>query len=162
MPLIEDLPQGFMAVRTGKRNFEWRKDLPSSLVYTVALDGGDPENKVEFRDEIFQLDAPFNTEAKSLLKTINRAYDIEWGNENVAIAHDYWWNTRNTKSYIFNPSDNSKAPVLISSDRNYQDNYNDPGNFVTERNEYGSNVLSIKNNKAYLIGDGYSEKGHFC
>ena len=160
VPLIEDLPQGFMAVRTGKRNFEWRKDLPSSLVYTEALDGGDPENKVEFRDEIFQLDAPFNTEGKSLIKTINRAYDIEWGNENVAIAHDYWWNTRNTKSYIFNPSDNSKAPVLIS-DRNYQDNYNDPGNFVTERNEYGSNVLSIKNNKAFLIGDGYSDKGQF-
>ena len=160
VPLIEDLPQGFMAVRTGKRNFEWRKDLPSSLVYTEALDGGDPENKVEFRDEIFQLDAPFNTDGKSLIKTINRAYDIEWGNENVAIAHDYWWNTRNTKSYIFNPSDNSKAPVLIS-DRNYQDNYNDPGNFVTEKNDYGSNVLSIKNNKAYLIGDGYSEKGQF-
>lgn len=160
VPLIEDLPQGFMAVRTGKRNFEWRKDLPSSLVYTEALDGGDPENKVEFRDEIFQLDAPFNTEGKSLIKTINRAYDIEWGNENVAIAHDYWWNTRNTKSYIFNPSNNSKAPVLIS-DRNYQDNYNDPGNFVTEKNDYGSNVLSIKNNKAYLIGDGYSEKGQF-
>lgn len=160
VPLIEDLPQGFMAVRTGKRNFEWRKDLPSSLVYTEALDGGDPENKVEFRDEIFQLDAPFNTAGKSLIKTINRAYDIEWGNENVAIVHDYWWNTRNTKSYIFNPSNNSKAPVLIS-DRNYQDNYNDPGNFVTEKNDYGSNVLSIKNNKAYLIGDGYSEKGQF-
>ena len=160
VPLIEDLPQGFMAVRTGKRNFEWRKDLPSSLVYTMALDGGDPQNKVDFRDEVFQLDAPFNSEGKSLLKTINRAYDIEWGNENVAIAHDYWWNTRNTKSYIFNPSDNSKAPILIS-DRNYQDNYNDPGNFVTERNGYGSNVLSIRNNKAFLIGDGYSEKGQF-
>lgn len=160
VPLIEDLPQGFMAVRTGKRNFEWRKDLPSSLVYTVALDGGDPENKVQFRDKVFQLDAPFNSEGKSLLKTINRAYDIEWGNENIAIAHDYWWNTRNTKSYIFNPSDNSMGPVLIS-DRNYQDNYNDPGNFVKERNDYGSNVLSIKNNKVYLIGDGYSEKGQF-
>lgn len=160
VPLIEDLPQGFMAVRTGKRNFEWRKDLPSSLVYTVALDGGDPENKVEFRDEIFQLDAPFKSDGKSLIKTINRAYDIEWGNEKVAIAHDYWWNTRNTKSYIFNPSDSAKAPILIS-DRNYQDNYNDPGNFVTERNDYGSNVLSIKNNKAFLIGDGYSEKGQF-
>ena len=160
VPLIEDLPQGFMAVRTGKRNFEWRKDLPSSLIYTVALDDGDPEKKVEFRDEIFQLDAPFNSEGKSLLKTTNRAYDIEWGNENIAIAHDYWWNTRNTKSYIFNPSDNSMAPMLIS-DRNYQDNYNDPGNFVTERNDYGSTVLSIKNNKAFLIGDGYSEKGQF-
>ncbi len=28
VPLIEDLPQGFMAVRTGKRNFQWRNDKP--------------------------------------------------------------------------------------------------------------------------------------
>ncbi len=160
VPLIEDLPQGFMAVRTGKRNFEWRNDKPASLVYTMALDQGDPENKVAFRDEVFQLEAPFNTEGKSLIKTVNRVYEIEWGNNNVAIAHDYWWNTRNTKSYLFNPSDASKQPVLIS-DRNYQDNYSDPGNFVTEKNNMGSNVLSIFNNNAFLIGDGYTKDGQF-
>jgi len=160
VPLIEDLPKGFMAERTGKRDFSWRNDKPATLTYTMALDGGDPENKVAFRDEIFQLEAPFNQEGTSMLKTINRAYDIEWGTNDVAIAHDYWWNTRNTKSYIFNPSDASQKPILLS-DRNYQDSYSDPGNFITERNSMGSSVLTIVKDNVFAIGDGYTEEGQF-
>jgi len=160
VPLIEDLPKGFMAVRTGKRNFGWRNDKPSTLTYTMALDGGDPENKVAYRDEVFQLEAPFNQEGSSMLKTINRAYNIEWGKNDVAIAHDYWWNTRNTKSYIFNPSDVSQKPILLS-DRNYQDRYSDPGNFVTERNDMGSSVLTIVKDNVFATGDGYTEEGQF-
>jgi dipeptidyl aminopeptidase/acylaminoacyl peptidase len=160
VPLIEDLPQGFMAVRTGKRNFNWRNDKPATLIYTMALDGGDPENEVDFRDEVFELEAPFKTQGKSILKTINRFYNIEWGDADVAIANDYWWNTRNTKSYIFNPSDPSQEPILLH-DRNYQDRYNDPGYFVTERNAFGSTVLTMEDDMVFLIGDGYTENGQF-
>ena len=160
VPLIEDLPQGFMAVRTGKRKISWRADQPASLIYASALDGGDPENKVDFRDEVFQLDAPFKGEGKSILKTINRFSGIEWGNAQVAIAHDYWWNTRNTKTYTFNPSDASQKPVLLT-DRNYQDKYSDPGSFVTEKNAWGRSVLSIKNNQVFAIGDGFTKEGQF-
>ena len=160
VPLIEDLPQGFMAVRTGKRSFSWRNDKPATLIYTSALDGGDPENKVEYRDEVFQLEAPFNNEGKSLLKTINRFSGISWGNENTAVAYDYWWNTRNTKAYIFNPSNSTEKPKLLY-DRNYQDKYSDPGNFVTERNSYGSSVLTIINNEVFSVGAGFTEKGQF-
>lgn len=160
VPLIEDLPKGFMSVRTGKRDFRWRNDKPATLIYTEALDGGDPENKVDFRDEIFELESPYNGNGRSILKTINRVYDIEWGNNSIAIAHDYWWNTRNTKTYIFNPSNASQKPEILS-DRNYQDTYSNPGNFVTERNSMGSSVLTLLKDKAFLIGDGYTEKGQF-
>ena len=149
-----------MAVRTGKRSFSWRSDKPASLVYAEALDGGDPANEVEYRDEVFQLEAPFNGEGKSLFKSLNRFSGILWGNDEIAIAYDYWWNTRNTKTYKFNPS-NSDSEVSILSDRNYQDSYSDPGDFVTERNEYGSYVLSMKDGMAYLLGDGHSEEGQF-
>src|SRR5690554_3712867 len=60
VPLIEELPQGFMAVQTGPRNISWRNDQPATLVWAEALDGGDPENEVEFRDVVMQQDAPFN------------------------------------------------------------------------------------------------------
>ncbi|MCK4988934.1 MAG: prolyl oligopeptidase family serine peptidase, partial [Bacteroidales bacterium] len=160
VPLIEDLPKGFMAVRKGRRDLEWRNDRPATLVFAEALDEGDPQNEVEYRDEVKQLDAPFNGTPVSLLKTINRFAGIQWGNEELAIAMDRWWNSRNAKTYLFNPSDASSLPVVLY-DRNYQDRYSDPGRFVTQRNTYGSRVLSIKKNKLFLIGSGYSEKGQF-
>ncbi|WP_234414657.1 S9 family peptidase [Muricauda brasiliensis] len=161
VPLIEDLPQGFMAERTGMRDISWRNDKPATIMYVEALDGGDPENEVDYRDEVFQLEAPFNGNGKSILKTKNRFSYIQWGNDNLAIAHDRWWNNRNTKTYVFDPSKPEKEAKIIE-DRNYQDVYSDPGNFVTKRNENGSWVLSLdKNNNAYLIGDGYTEEGQF-
>ena len=160
VPLIEDLPQGFMAVRKGKRNFSWRNDKSSTLTYVMALDEGDPAKEVEHRDEMFGLEAPFKSDGKSILKTINRFYNVQWGTDNVAIAYDYWWNTRNTKTYLFNPSDASKAPIVLH-DRNYQDRYSDPGGFIMERNDMGSMVLTIFNNQAFSIGDGYTKDGQF-
>ena len=160
VPLIEDLPQGFMAVRPGKRNFSWRNDKPSTLTYVMALDEGDPANEVGYRDEMFELKAPFKSNGKSILKTINRFYNVQWGSDQVAIAYDYWWNTRNTKTYLFNPSDASKAPIVLH-DRNYQDRYSDPGGFIMERNDMGSMVLTIANNQAFSIGDGYTKDGQF-
>ena len=161
VPLIEDLPQGFMATRTGMRDISWRNDKPATLTYVEALDGGDPENEVPYRDEVFEIEAPFDGEGKSILKTKNRFSYIQWGNDNVAIAHDRWWNNRNTKTYLFNPS-NPDAEAKIIEDRNYQDVYSNPGSFVTKRNENGAWVLSLdKNNNAYLIGDGYTEEGQF-
>nr|WP_320118587.1 prolyl oligopeptidase family serine peptidase [uncultured Marinifilum sp.] len=160
VPLIEDLPQGFMAVRKGRRNISWREDVPASLIYVEALDQGDPVNKVDFRDEVFQLEAPFKGNGKSILKTINRFAGIEWGNEKIAIAYDYWWNSRNTKTYSFNPSDASKAPVTLN-DRNYQDTYSNPGEFVTARNKFGKYTLALEGDNLFLLGEGFSKEGQF-
>ena len=159
-PLTEVLPKGFMSVREGRRSLGWRADKPSTLFWAQALDGGDPEKEVDFRDEVFQLEAPFNGTPKSLLKTKNRFAGITWANDETAMAFDYWWNNRNTKSYLFNPSNPDKEPVVIS-DRNYQDRYSDPGNFVTHKNEFNESVLMVNAGKAYLLGDGFSDKGQF-
>lgn len=159
-PLIEDLPKGFMAVQTGKRSISWRADQPATLVFAEALDGGNPETEVEFRDEVFQMEAPFNGNAQSIAKTIGRYSGITWGNENYALLSDYWWNTRNTKTYILNPSNFSQKPQIIW-DRNYQDHYSDPGSPETKRNKFGRYVLDIQNDHIYLLGEGHSEKGQF-
>ena len=158
VPLTEDLPKGFMSTRTGKRSISWRNDKPATLCFAEALDGGDPQKEAEYRDEVFVWKAPFKEEPKSILKTINRFGGIYWGNDKTAIAQDYWWNTRNTKAYLFNPSDPSEEPEILF-DRNYQDRYNDPGRPATKENKYGKNELVIDNNHLYLLGDGYSKKG---
>ena len=160
VPLIEDLPKGFMAVREGRRNIQWRSDKPSSLVFTEALDGGDPENKVEHRDQLSQIDAPFSGAPKPIFKSLNRLYNVIWGEEDKAIAYDYWWNNRNLKTYLFDPNDASKEATILF-DRNYQDRYSDPGNIVTKRNKYGKDVVDMDGDNVYLLGDGFSEKGQF-
>ncbi|MBK77951.1 MAG: S9 family peptidase [Flavobacteriaceae bacterium] len=159
-PLLEVLPKGFMATKVGKRSISWRNDLPSSLRYIEALDGGDPSVEVDYRDKLMNWDAPFNKNPEFLIKTINRINNINWGNENFAIVRDIWWNNRNTKTYLFNPSNSNVKPKIIS-DRNYQDIYSNPGSYVTKRNDYNRSVLLIKNNNLFRIADGFSKEGQF-
>jgi dipeptidyl aminopeptidase/acylaminoacyl peptidase len=158
--LNEIMPKGFSSVRKGKRGMNWRSDKPATLNYVEALDEGDQAKKVDFRDEVFLWDAPFTSNASSLLKTPQRYAGIIWGNDNVAIAYDDWYDTRNTKTYLINPSNPSQAPKIIS-DRNSQDIYSDPGNFETIKNQYGRQVLAIENDNAFLIGSGYTKNGQF-
>ena len=160
VPLVEELPQGFNAVWNGKRNFSWRMDKPSTITYMVALDNGDPSKEVEYRDELFELDAPFKGNGNTIFKSINRLAGIIWGNKTNAVAIDYWIKNRNEKTYLFNPSNINQKPRIIY-DRNYQDRYSDPGSFITERNAYNKSVLKIHSNNLILMGDGYSEKGQF-
>jgi dipeptidyl aminopeptidase/acylaminoacyl peptidase len=160
VPLTEIIPKGFMAVRKGKRNMSWRTDKPATLSYAEALDGGDPANKVEFRDEVFLWNAPFDGSATSLVKTPQRFSNVIWGNDNTAIISDEWYDTRNTKMYVINPSNPNQAPKVIF-DRNSQDVYSDPGNFETRKNQYNKYVLAIENDNAYLIGDGFTKNGQF-
>ena len=160
VPLIEELPQGFNAVWNGKRNFSWRMDKPSTITYMVALDNGDPSKEVKYRDELFELDAPFKGNGNTIFKSINRLAGIIWGNKTNAVAIDYWIKNRNEKTYLFNPSNINQKPRIIY-DRNYQDRYSDPGSFITERNAYNKSILKIDSNNLILMGDGYSEKGQF-
>lgn len=160
VPLNEIIPKGFMAVRTGKRNMAWRDDKPSSLYFVEALDGGDPANKVEFRDEVFTWDVPFDKAPVSIAKTIQRFAGIIWGNNDLAIMMDSWYDTRNEKTYIINPNKFNDNPKIIF-DRNSQDIYGDPGNFETRENEFGRNVLAIEKDNLYLLGEGFTKDGQF-
>ena len=159
VPLIEDLPQGFMAVRTGPRDIQWRNDKPNTIVYAEALDGGDPETEVTHRDKLMQLEAPFEGDAEQILKTEDRFYRFIWSDDSTAVAMDYWWNTRNIKTYLFSP-DQSKTAQIISN-RSYQDSYSDPGSFVTRKNEYFKDVLAVDGESAFLLGEGFTPEGQF-
>ena len=158
--LLDNLPVGFMATYEGKRSIHWRADKPSTLAWIEALDKGDPAVEVDYRDELFQVDAPFTGTPTSLVKTTHRLSGITWGNDTYAVVQDRWWNTRNTKTYLINPSDNSQSPSILS-DRNYQDLYSNPGTLQTKKNEYGQNTLLIDGHKAYLFGDGFTAEGQF-
>ncbi len=160
VPLNEVMPKGFMAVRKGKRNMNWRNDKPASLYFVEALDEGDPANKVEFRDAVYQWDAPFASSQALLAKTTDRFAGIIWGNETTAVMYDNWYDNRNTRTYLFNPSDPTQLPTIISN-RNSQDIYSDPGDFETHKNVYGRDVLLLEKENAFLLGAGFTKEGQF-
>ncbi len=160
LPLIEVLPQGFMATTDERRSIQWRDDQPATLVYVKALDGGDPEREAAYRDELYQLEAPFAGEGNPLVKVTNRYAGVQWGDDHTAVVYDRWFDTRNSKVYVFDPSAAEQEPRVLF-DLNYQDRYSDPGNFVTTRNDYGSTVLALEGTEAYLIGDGFTAEGQF-
>lgn len=158
VPLIEDLPKGFMAVRNGMRSVRWRSDKPATIYWAEALDGGDPDTEVDFRDAVYEQPAPFTKEKRLLLKTKMRYSGIQWGDDHLALCINYWWNTRMLQTIFFDPSD-ANAEQVVFDERNYQDQYSDPGDFVTKRNDYDRTVLDIRDNQLYLLGDGYSKDG---
>ena len=159
VPLSEVMPKGFMAVRTGKRSMTWRADKPATLFFVEALDEGDPAKAVEFRDALYTWEAPFNNQPELLTKTPQRYGGISWGDDQTAIVYDQWYDTRNIKTYLFNPS--KKSVLTTIWDRNYQDIYSDPGDFQTKKNEFGRYTLQKENNKLYLIGEGHTKEGQF-
>lgn len=157
--LGEVMPKGFMAVRTGKRSMAWRADKPATLFFVEALDGGDPAKAVEKRDALYTWEAPFNNQPELLTKTTQRYGGISWGDDETAIIYDQWYDTRNIKTYLFNPS--KKSELVTIWDRNYQDIYSDPGDFQTKKNDFGRYTLQKENNKLYLIGEGHTKEGQF-
>ena len=161
IPLAEEIPIGFNAVRKGPRSFTWRKDKPAELYWVEALDEGDPSNEVEFRDQLYYLQQPFDGEKIHSIKYKLRYSGITWGNDELAITDESWWSNRQIITSKFKPAspDNSKVTLF---DRSYEDRYNDPGSFQTTFNAFGKPVLLIKGNNKhlYLIGQGASPEGN--
>lgn len=160
-PLIEELPTGFDACETGKRNIAWREDQGSTLYWVEAQDGGDPNKDFAIRDNLYQLAAPFDDNAVFVASIKNRFNYIEWGNNNYAIIVDEWWKNRNTKTYLINPSKENKNPEIIF-DRSSEDAYTEPGNFYSKKNNFNRYTLAFSKDgkKIFLSGEGYSPEGN--
>lgn len=160
-PLVEQLPKGFGAVPEGKRSINWRNDQPATLYWVEAQDGGDPKQEAEVRDQLFYWAAPFEDgQATAGPEFALRFRGVIWGDEELAIAYEYWWATRKIVTSRFKPSAPAEKTVLF--ERSSQDNYSDPGSFATHLNEYGRNVLlrSGQGNTLYLTGQGASPEGN--
>ncbi len=160
VPLTDDLPQGFGAVRTGPRSFTWRADAPASLYWVEALDGGDPAAEADFREQIFTLDAPFTGEPKPGFKLSLRYGGISWGRDDFALVSESWRSTRLGRIHVFKPNDPSADPTLLI-ERSTEDRYNNPGSFQFTNNQYGRGVLQFdrRGRKLYLAGQGASPEG---
>lgn len=156
--LDEVRPKGFDATRLGKRSVEWRADVPATLVWAEAKDGGDPALETDERDAVYMLDAPFNGQPELLTTTSLRYGYIDWGDEERAILNERWWAKRLDKRTLIDPSaPGSEGKVII--DRSTSDRYSDPGRPMTVKNEYGYYVLKFDKDNVFMSSVGGSPEG---
>lgn len=159
LPLRERVPWGGDVVAEGPRSVRWRSDVDASLVWheamrsdTMAVDG--------VRDRVQLLAAPFAGEPTTIARLAWRAGNVTWARRDLAIVTERWQRTRETRTWIINPSAPSAAPrelwALSSEDR-----YADPGSFITRSNATGQSVLhtSPDGRYAFLQGAGASDAG---
>ena len=161
IPLAEEVPIGFGAVRTGPRAFGWRADQPAALYWAEAQDGGDPKKDVEIRDRVYVFAAPFTSEAIELLALGMRYSGMSWGDSKLALANEWWWKNRRSRTWIVNPSaPGSEAALLF--DRSFEDRYSDPGRPLFRRTEAGTSVLRTADGgrTLFLSGLGASPEGN--
>src|SRR5947208_3030002 len=72
-------------VEAGPRGHHWREDQPATILWTEALDGGDPKTNVPFRDRVMALAAPFAGEPSEIGKTEWRSAGISYTEKGVAL-----------------------------------------------------------------------------
>jgi dipeptidyl aminopeptidase/acylaminoacyl peptidase len=157
LPLADQIPP--QGVRTGPRDFEWRPTEPATLVWVEALDGGDPRNKVPFRDRVLTEKMPGASDPVELFKTEHRFRGISWGERgDTAFVNDYDRDRRRIRTQIL---DLSSAPAKARTlwERNERDAYKDPGAPVTRVLPDGQSAILQRGDSIYTSGLGASPEG---
>lgn len=160
LPLRDDVPPQFDATAPGPRSAGWRADKPATVAWVEAQDGGDARRKVEVRDRLFELAAPFTGSARALADMKDRYAGVVWGRDDTAYLQTQWWNDRRETRILLNPAAGTSRILLT---RNFQDRYNDPGEPVTTVNAAGRPVLlfTADGRSMFQSGAGARREGEF-
>lgn len=155
-PVADNLPIAFDAVPTGRRSIGWRPDQAATLYWAQAADGGDPANQAQIRDQLFQLAAPFNTEAEKLLDLQYRFTSLLATAEGSLMVWERWWQDRNEKVSYLAPN----QPVQVLWERSSEDRYSDPGYPLLTTAANGQSLLRVEDGAIYLTAIGASTEGN--
>lgn len=155
-PLADQVP--IDGVISGPRTIRWRPNQPATLIWAVALDGGDPKKKVAYRDSIVTLKAPFTGQPVELFKVEKRFTGATFGEKSgLVLFSDYERDKRWIRTFMFD-ADQPGTPPKLLWERNQQDRYNDRGTPVT-RSAGGQRAILQDGDWIYLNGNGASPEG---
>lgn len=157
VPLQDNIPVD--GVTTAPRSFGWIPTEAATLVWAEALDEGNPKAKVEFRDKLMRIAAPFSAAPTEIVKTQHRFAGRSFGErDGLMLFSDYNRDTRKRRLFMVDYSAQASAPKLIS-DLNVADRYNDIGQPVVKRLPNGFSVVQQNGDEIFLTGAGASAEG---
>jgi dipeptidyl aminopeptidase/acylaminoacyl peptidase len=165
-PVVDNLPISRDAVEPGPRDYQWRSDVPATLVWIEAANDGLPTPKAPFADYVKALPAPFTGEPTTILEATLRlargfgaGRSISWGNDHLAVASVSRFSDRKSMILAFDPSTPGKVTTLYQGSS--QDRYHNPGRPLTVTNESGHPILKLTadGTALYFISEGASPTG---
>jgi dipeptidyl aminopeptidase/acylaminoacyl peptidase len=156
LPVSDEVPRH--GVPTGPRMVSWEESVPASLVWTEALDGGDPVAKAENRDQVFRLPAPFTAEPQPCILIQHRCvgwYDMAEAGSLLVTEHDR--DRRWITSRLCDLGGVAASRVIF--DHSADEAYLDPGSPMLTVHPDGTRTVLQDGNRIYLRGDGASPEG---
>lgn len=159
-PLRESIP--IQGVQTGPRGFQWQPTEAAVLIYQEALDGGDPKNKVPFRDRLMRLAAPFAAPGEEWARLEHRFNGLSWLERSPdapaqVMCSEYDRDRRWRRTWLM--SVDGDAPPRLVFDRSVNDRYNDPGAMLMTRLPNGRSVVAVRDGAVTLSGEGATPEG---
>jgi dipeptidyl aminopeptidase/acylaminoacyl peptidase len=159
-PSSEGVLIGFDDAPDFPRWFSWRNDVPATVTYVKALDGGSGKSKTEWRDALMEVKISSETEgipATELFKTTMRFQGVTWGNDTTAVFFEESYADRRWQMNRYNPATGATGLLFA---RSSNDAYSDIGEPLTIKNTFGRQVLSLINGKELILSaDGASDEG---
>jgi dipeptidyl aminopeptidase/acylaminoacyl peptidase len=145
-------------VPTGPRQVFWEERAPASLVWTEALDGGDPVAPAEHRDRLMRLAAPFTGDPERLFDVQHRCLgwiDLDEPHRALLTEHDR--DRRWLTTWICDLAGREERRVLF--DHSMDDAYADPGSPLMTTGPDGRRTVLQDGPLIYLRGDGATPDG---
>ncbi|NUO80390.1 S9 family peptidase [candidate division KSB1 bacterium] len=157
LPISDEIPT--QGVPTGPRSVQWQALQSATLLWVEALDGGDPLRKVEHRDKLMRLTAPFAAAAQEVLKLQHRYAGLNsTARAQEVLLTEYDRDRRWRTTAFVNLIKPEKSRKVIF-DLSANDDYNDPGRPVYETRPEGVSVLRQEGDWIFFNARGASPEG---
>jgi dipeptidyl aminopeptidase/acylaminoacyl peptidase len=168
-PVVDNLPISHDAVAPGPRDYEWRADVPATMVWAEAAENGAAKPTGPVADRLLELSAPFTGEPSTLLELPMHlarggggggGNGVRWGNEHLALVSISRFSDRKTMMLSFDPSA-VPAKTSVIYEGSSQDRYHSPGEPIEATNAAGKRVLELTADSSaiYFVSPGASPGG---
>jgi dipeptidyl aminopeptidase/acylaminoacyl peptidase len=156
LPVSDQVPR--QGVPTGPRQVSWEERAPASLVWTEALDGGDPMTPAEHRDQVMRLAAPFTADPGRAFLVTHRCLgwrDLDQPHRLLLTEHDRDRRWITTWLCDLAAPEQNRAVFDLSVDEAYAD----PGSPLMTAHPDGTRTVLQDQSVIYLRGDGATPDG---
>ena len=159
LPVSDEVPR--QGVPMGPRRVSWAETAPATLLWTEALDGGDPRAEAEHRDKVMRLSAPFSAagaapaEAFRLRQRCLGWLDLSEPGRLLLTEHDR--DRRWLTTWLCDLAAPEQNRVIF--DHSADDAYADPGSPLMTVHPDGTRTALQDGPVIYLRGDGATPEG---